>query len=185
MKTSNIHTVEIFSSPWRGLFGTRIESDRHFGKHSHATFGFGLIHCGAQSSVSGRGMVEAKAGDVIACNPGEVHDGHPIGGCSRSWRMIYAEPEVFVALAGSAPALNSSEVELTQPVTSDVSLTHAVRTLFDALDDWLVCNDHRTVGSESLACEESFARASALLLDQPAKLIGHIDVPIEIRRAQG
>ena len=183
MRTGDIHTAEIFSSPWRGLFVTRIESDRHFGKHSHTTFGFGLIDRGAQCSASGRGMVEAKAGDVIACNPGEVHDGHPIGGYSRSWRMVYAEPEVFLALAGSVPTLNSSQVELTQPVTSDVNLTHAVRTFFKALDDWLVCNDHRTVGSESLACEESFVRASGLLLDQPAKPIGRSDVPIEIRRA--
>jgi AraC-like ligand binding domain len=128
-------------------------------------------------------MVEARAGDVIACKPGGVHDGHPIGGCSRSWRMVYAEPEVFSALAGSVPALNSLQVELTQPVTSDLSLTHAVRTLFDALDDWLVCNDHRTVGSKLLAFEESFVRASALLLDQPAKPIGHSNVPIDIRRA--
>lgn len=182
MKPGSIHTAEVFSSPWRGLFGTRIESDRCFGKHSHATFGLGLIECGAQSSASGRGKVEASAGDVIACNPGEVHDGHPIGGHSRRWRMIYAEPEVFATLAGTASDLNASRVELAQPVTSDARLANAVRQLFDALDDWLACNDHRTVGSESLACEESFVRASALLLDRHAKPIERGEVPIGIRR---
>jgi AraC-like DNA-binding protein len=183
MKPGSIHTAEIFNSPWPGLFGTRIESDRHFGKHSHATFGLGLIERGAQRSASGRGPVEACAGDVITCNPGEVHDGHPIGGRTRRWRMVYAEPEVFAALAGTASVLDASRVELTRPVTSDARSAHAVRSLFDALDDWLACGDHRRVGSESLACEESFVRASALLLGRPAKPIGRGDVPIEIRRS--
>ena len=183
MKPGSIHAAEIFGTPWRGLFGTRIESDRHFGKHSHATFGLGLIERGAQSSASGRGPVEAYAGDVIACNPGEVHDGHPIGGGSRRWRMVYAEPEVFAALTGTASVVDASRVELTRPVTSDARLTQAVRRLFKALDDWLACGDHRTVDSESMACEESFVRASALLLFCPAKPFGHGDVPIEVRRA--
>jgi AraC-like DNA-binding protein len=183
MRPGSIHTAEIFDSPWPGLFGTRIESDRHFGKHSHATFGLGLIERGAQSSASGRGPVEACAGDVITCNPGEVHDGHPIGGHSRRWRMVYAEPEVFAALAGTASVPDVSRVELTRPVTSDTRSVHAVRSLFDGLDDWLACGDRRTVGSESLACEESFVRASALLLGRPAKPIGRGDVPIEIRRS--
>jgi len=136
MKPRSIHTAETFGTPWRGLFGTRIESDRHFVKHSHGTFGLGLIERGAQSSASGRGQVEAHAGDVIACNPGEVHDGHPIGGPSRLWRMVYAEPEVFAALTGTASVVDASRVELTRPVTSDARLTRAVRTLFGALDDW-------------------------------------------------
>ena len=184
MKQGSIHTAEIFGAPWRGLFGTCIESDRHFGKHSHATFGFGLIERGAQSSASGRGPVEAYAGDVISCNPGEVHDGHPIGGGSRCWRMVYAEPEVFAALTGTASVVDASRVELTRPVTSDARLTQAVRRLFGALDEWRACGDHRTVGSESMACEESFVRASAILLGRPTKHIARGNAPIESRRAR-
>lgn len=45
----------------------------------HDQFGIGLVERGAQKSLSGRGMVEAEAGHVITVNPGEVHDGIPLG----------------------------------------------------------------------------------------------------------
>ena len=44
---------------------------------------------------SGRGMVEAGPGDVITVNPGEVHDGMPIGDAGRSWRMLYFDPAII------------------------------------------------------------------------------------------
>ena len=60
-------------SPWPGVYGTHLASGRHFGRHWHAVFGVGLLEDGAQRSASGRGAVEAFAGDVITTNPGEVH----------------------------------------------------------------------------------------------------------------
>jgi hypothetical protein len=49
-----------------------VESDsRHvFPRHTHEEFGIGVIRRGAQRSLSGRGTVEAGAGDVITVNPG-------------------------------------------------------------------------------------------------------------------
>lgn len=41
-----------------------------------------------------RSAVEAGLGDVISVNPGEVHDGAPIGDAPRTWRMLYLEPTV-------------------------------------------------------------------------------------------
>jgi quercetin dioxygenase-like cupin family protein len=53
---------------------------RHaFPRHTHDSYGIGLIVRGAQRSWSGRGTVEAGRGNIITCNPGEVHDGVPIG----------------------------------------------------------------------------------------------------------
>lgn len=182
MTSGSTHTAAVFDSPWRGLYGTRIESDRHFGKHFHCTFGLGLIERGAHRSVSGRGQVEAAAGDVIACNPGEVHDGHPVGGRPRRWRMIYIDPDVFASLAGTD--LDASAVELTQPVSSDPRTATAVRRLFDALDEWHVCTDDRTIGTELLACEESFVCASALLLGHDLKPVKPGAVPIELQRTR-
>src|SRR3546814_9824655 len=60
-------------------------SDRSFARHAHDTFGIGLITEGAQRSWSGRGAVEAACGQLITVNPGEVHDGKPVGP-ARSWR---------------------------------------------------------------------------------------------------
>ena len=51
------------------------DSAHAFGRQTHDQFGIGLIERGAQKSASGRGIVEAGAGDMITVNPGEVHDG--------------------------------------------------------------------------------------------------------------
>lgn len=70
-----------------------IASTRHrYPKHFHTQFGIGLVTSGGQKSLSGRGQVEAGPGDIITVNPGEVHDGRPIGEGSRSWRMLYLAP---------------------------------------------------------------------------------------------
>src|SRR6478735_6786340 len=61
-------------------------------------FGFGVVDQGAQRSASGRGTVDAFAGDVVAINPGEVHDGRPLGGPLRTWRTVYLEPDLMEAL---------------------------------------------------------------------------------------
>jgi hypothetical protein len=45
---------------------------------------------GAQRSWSVIGEVESQAGDVIMVNPGEMHDGAPIGG-ARGWRIMYLD----------------------------------------------------------------------------------------------
>jgi hypothetical protein len=66
MKPGSIHTAEIFGTRWRGLFGTRIESDSYFGTHSHATFSLGLIERGAQCSASGSGPVAGVRAGAFA-----------------------------------------------------------------------------------------------------------------------
>ena len=59
-----------------GLAGvTAVQADSHhiFPRHFHDQFGIGTVERGAQKSLSGRGIVEAIAGDTITVNPGEVH----------------------------------------------------------------------------------------------------------------
>ena len=55
---------------------------------------------GGQRSASGRGPVEARIGDVITCNPGEVHDGSPLDERGRAWRMLYFAPALMFEAAG-------------------------------------------------------------------------------------
>jgi len=78
-----------------GVHAVSADTSFSFGRHTHDQFGIGLIDRGAQVSMSGRGIVEARVGDIITVNPGEVHDGSPLGTESRSWRMLYFEPEVL------------------------------------------------------------------------------------------
>lgn len=159
MRRAPIHQAQVFGSPWQGVHGTLIASARHYGRHWHATYGFGLLEDGAQSSASGRGPVDAYAGDLITTNPGEVHDGRPLGSSSRRWRMLYLEPEVMAAMAGAASA---GDVQLTRPVIKDPALAQVLQRLFARLDDWNA--GRRTTGPDMLACEEALVHTCGLLM---------------------
>jgi len=102
-----------------------------FGRHMHDEFGIGLIERGAQKSASGRGVVEAGAGDLITVNPGEVHDGKPFDAGGRRWRMLYVDPaRLLEAAADIAPG---SDFEFKAPVIRDAALAARFGTLFDAV----------------------------------------------------
>ena len=129
------HACRVLSSPWPGVFGTDIDSARQYDRHWHTTFGFGLMERGAHRSMSGRGIVDAQAGEVITTNPGEVHDGRPLGGASRRWRMIYLDPAVMASMAGR-PETPAADVRLTRPVIQDTTLIPALRQLLRRLERW-------------------------------------------------
>ena len=93
--TTPQHHSRVFASPWPGVYATLMDSGRHYGRHWHATYGFGVLERGAQRSGSGRGVVDSRAGHILTHNPGEVHDGRPLDGDSRRWRMVYLEPEAM------------------------------------------------------------------------------------------
>lgn len=157
---SELHRSRVLSAPWPGVYGTHIDSGRHFGRHWHSTYGFGLLEDGAQTSASGRGTVEAQAGDIITTNPGEVHDGRPLGGPSRRWRMVYLEPGVLASMAHEA--WSRGDVELTRPVIRDGLLARALARLLDRVTAW-----NQTQGrtdDQALACEEALAEVCGLLL---------------------
>jgi AraC-like DNA-binding protein len=146
------HRCRVLGTPWDGVYCTHIESARHYGRHWHSTYGMGFVEHGAQRSASARGNVDAYAGDIITTNPGEVHDGRPLGGPSRRWRIVYFDPSV---LASMTPA-GTGNATITRPVIQDAGLRKALRRLFASLED----------RAETLACEEALVAACALLLDR-------------------
>jgi AraC-like DNA-binding protein len=85
-----------------GVEAISIISDRTFPRHSHDEFGIGVLIDGAQDSWSGRGMVEAEAGDVITVNPGELHDGIGRPDRARHWRMLFLSPAALAKVSDSA-----------------------------------------------------------------------------------
>lgn len=110
-----------------------VASSRHsFAKHTHDEFGIGVIEHGAQKSLSGRGMVEAGAGNLITVNPGEVHDGMPIGDEGRTWSILYFRPEL-VAEAAADVFADDLQAEITHPVMADPLLANRFRGLFRIL----------------------------------------------------
>lgn len=162
MQAPPLHQCLVIGSPWAGVYCTHVASGRHYGKHWHSTYGLGLVEDGAQSSASGRGNVEAYAGDLIATNPGEVHDGRPLGADSRRWRIVYFDSDALASIAGGpAPG-----VEITQPVIRDARLRHALQRLLARLEHW-----HRDAAGDCadlLACEEALVETCGLLLDRHA-----------------
>ena len=60
MTTPADHRCRVFGSPWAGVYGTHIDSGRHYGRHWHATYGVGVLEHGAESSASGRGNERAR-----------------------------------------------------------------------------------------------------------------------------
>jgi AraC-like DNA-binding protein len=68
---------------------------RSFPRHTHDQFGVGVVDSGGHASVSEHGPVKVGPGTLIFVNPGEVHDGHAIGGQNRRWRMIYFNPALL------------------------------------------------------------------------------------------
>lgn len=144
------HQCRVWGSPWTGVYATQTESARHYGRHWHATFGLGLLDDGAQRSASGRGAVDAYAGDLITTNPGEVHDGRPLGGPSRRWRIVYLEPQVLQSIAGE----RAVQIELTRPVLKDGAVKGALLQLLQRLQ----------TGAPALACEEALVNTCGLVL---------------------
>lgn len=160
-KADGDHDGRVFGTPWPGMHGTCIDSSRPYPRHWHTTYGFGVLERGAHRSASGRGQVDAHAGQVITSNAGEVHDGRPIDGARRLWRMLYLEPALFATLAGDEEVA-SFDVELTQPVIDDRALRQALRSLFVRIESWNAASGPR--GDLRLACDEALACVGTLLL---------------------
>jgi AraC-like DNA-binding protein len=127
---SRIHRAKQYRSAIAGIAPMMFVSDHHFPRHSHDQFGVGVIESGGQRSWSGVGTVRATAGDVIMVNPGEIHDGAPLDGAAREWRIIYLDPAV---VAREAEEEFAGPAEIVRPVARDPLLAWRVTELFDSL----------------------------------------------------
>jgi AraC-like DNA-binding protein/quercetin dioxygenase-like cupin family protein len=188
---------QVVSCEMAGVLAVEAETAHAFPRHTHEQFGFGLIERGAQRSISGRGVVEAEAGDLITVNPGEVHDGAPLGAAGRAWRMLYLDPALIAETACDANEGKTRTCEFVRPVLRNDALTNAFRTLYSALtapqgaeaglrrDEALVLLVDRLIRERPLkplpAVPATIRRAQELLDDNPT-------VPVtlaELARASG
>ena len=116
-----------------GVQAVEARSDHVFARHSHDQYGVGLMLAGGQTSSSGRGQVEALAGDIITVNPGEVHDGAPLGGAPRAWRMLYLPPQLADAVAADLGEGARRDYAFHQPVAHHAALADCFRRLYAAV----------------------------------------------------
>jgi AraC-like DNA-binding protein len=123
----------MFRCHMAGVSAVAAETRHVFPRHTHDQFGIGVIHQGAQKSLSGRGVVEAGPGDAITVNPGEVHDGAPIGDHGRAWRILYFEPEVIAGSVHDISEGRTGYFEFMSPVIGDERIAERFRALFGAM----------------------------------------------------
>lgn len=122
---------------------------RHaFARHTHDQYGIGVMRQGAQVSHSGRGQVQAGPGYVITVNPGEVHDGAPIGGGVRAWQMLYLNPDVVADAASDLDGGGRLDYEFELPARDQPGLARDVLALYA----------HAVAGAAPLACDTLLRR---------------------------
>lgn len=123
-----MHAALRHKSPLAGVNTIAIHSDRAFPRHTHDEFGFGLMQVGGHETWSGRGLVEASAGDVITVNPGELHDGIARAGEPRTWRMFFLSPETVANLVDE----KADRCEFCKPVFRATDIADSVRPAVEA-----------------------------------------------------
>ncbi|THK37401.1 AraC family transcriptional regulator [Ensifer sp. MPMI2T] len=177
-----------------GVDAVEAATNHSFPRHTHDQFGIGLIHQGAQKSLSGRGPVEAARGDVITVNPNEVHDGAPIGDAGRSWRMLYLDPAIVEAAVSDISEGGRRICEFANPVIRNAALAARFRELFaiattsegsDAIVRWdelvlmLFAEVMQLVPRGTRKTPESIAIARSLIDDDPLASITLADLARE------
>ncbi|MFS2180045.1 AraC-like DNA-binding protein [Rhizobium pisi] len=157
-----------------GVEAVEAETHHSFARHTHEQFGIGLIFAGAQKSLSGRGMVEAEAGEIITVNPNEVHDGAPIGE-GRSWRILYFDPAIVADLQREISEGGAGRSEIPRPVIRNPEIAARFETLFRAV-----------TGStaDALLHEELLLQLVADVMRERAEQEDRTAVPASIRAAR-
>ena len=153
---SLVHTAEPHRSNLPGLEAMTLSSNHHFPRHSHDQFGLGIVRFGVHRSWSAVGQVEAVAGDVILCNPGEIHDGTTIDGQVRGWQIAYVDPSL---MNRAVEEEIRGELEIVRAVAQDRLLWSHVLRLFASLTQ---------AAPDPLELEENLLHAIAGILQRHA-----------------
>jgi AraC-like DNA-binding protein len=159
-------------TPLAGLEAVSATSAHVFPKHTHDTYGIGFLSAGAQISASGRGPVEAEAGQLITVNPGEVHDGAPLGRTARSWQMLYLTPDL-VADSLSELVSTTRDLDFEFPVFADPALRNLLSSIHDRLED-----------EDTAVDRDALKEALVLLLGRTLtrRTAGPVPLPASLRR---
>jgi AraC-like DNA-binding protein len=122
--------IAFHAYPLAGIVPMSAATVRAFPRHTHDEYGIGVVDAGGHASWSGRGHVEAGPGTFISVNPGEVHDGHAVGGRPRSWRILYFDPAVLADLRSDILEGATGSFTFAAPVFADRSLHRSFEAAF-------------------------------------------------------
>ncbi|WP_181707322.1 helix-turn-helix transcriptional regulator [Chthonobacter rhizosphaerae] len=132
-----------------------------YAPHSHDTFVIGVIEAGCEAYRLRGERHYAMAGDVCFVNPGEVHDGEPLGD-GYAYRMTYPSEALMAAVAAD---LRDRDAHGVPHFRSAVVTDPEAFALFGRA--------HRLLeaGAGALGADEALLAAYALLVER------HADVP--------
>ena len=126
-----IHHIVQHRTGISGVDAMTMLTEHSFPRHSHDQFGMGAMTLGAQRSWSCLGKVESRVGDIIMVNPGEMHDGAPMGGV-RGWHIVYLDPGLVMREVASEIASTGFEI---RPVAQDPLLGGEILRFFRELSE--------------------------------------------------
>ena len=99
------------------------ERSRHaYARHAHDALALGMVEAGAHGfAARGTSWVALPMRSVIMVNPGDIHDGHGVGGEGYSYRMLYVDPALMAETTGAAelpwfPAAVVEDAELAERI---------------------------------------------------------------------
>jgi len=99
--------------------------DFSYGKHAHEEYSFGVTLTGRQDFFSSGEFHRSLPGNVLAFNPGEVHDGQSGVDDALHYKMLYIHPEQLEPMFKCAGIRNYKNFEISQTLFDDKTLrTH-------------------------------------------------------------
>jgi AraC-like DNA-binding protein len=153
-------SIRFHDFPFAGVEPMSACTARAYPRHTHDQYGIGVIDAGGHASWSGRGQVEAGPRHLICVNPGEVHDGRPIGQRSRSWRILYFEPALMEETRTDILEGAQASFTFAAPVFAD----DRVRRVFEDAFRYAAGAQSDDPGSgDRMACETALLRLVAHL----------------------
>jgi AraC-like DNA-binding protein len=124
--------------------------DRHvFDRHMHDTYAIGVTDRGVQRFLCRRETHDSLPGNVIAINPGEVHDGRSGASGGYAYRMFYVSVASFRNIVEDALQRPVGRLDIQASRLVDPTLARLLNATWRAM----------TSSAESLASEELLHRS--------------------------
>lgn len=104
-------------------------NDFSYGKHAHEEYSFGVTLAGRQDFFSSGAFHRSNPGNIIAFNPGEVHDGHSGVDDTLQYRMLYIHPDQLEPMLTSAGVKQSRDFQIAETLLDDPQLRQSILNL--------------------------------------------------------
>ena len=123
--------------------------DFTFCKHAHEEYSFGITLAGRQDFFSLGTHHKSHAGNVMAINPGDAHDGHAGGSDTLRYKMLYVHPDKLAPMLKQAGIRDAENFRIKDTVQDNPVLQRHIYHLFN-----LVENPHTSIMAYSSALYE-------------------------------